>query len=70
MAALVVQEQAGDPIVVVVAFLRTLLEVLGRLTSFPFEVPEKVGVGHGLEPAVVAVAENSVVEQYTAESIL
>lgn len=70
MTALVVLEQAGDPTVVLVAFLRTLLAVLARSTSFPFEVLETVGTDHGLGPAVVAVAENSVTEPYTAESIL
>jgi len=73
MPDLVVLEQAGDPTVVVVAFLRTLLAVLARSTSFPFEVPETIGTGYGFGPAVVAVVavvENFVVELYTAESTL
>ena len=70
VTALVVLEQAGDPTAVVVAFLRTLLAVLGRSTSFPFVVLETVGIDHGPGPAVVAVAENSVAELYTAGPIL
>jgi hypothetical protein len=70
MTALVVLEQAEDPTVVLVAFLHTLLAVLDRSTSFPFEVLETIETDHGLGPAAVAVVENSVAEPYTAESTL
>jgi hypothetical protein len=67
---LVVLERAVDLTVVFVAFLRTLLVVLDRSTSFLFEDLEIVVIAHELGPVAVAAAGSSVAGPYTAESSL